>query len=171
MKNLRIRIATLIGATALALGALTATATTAASAHTVSGDAKLSTNVAPSGGYYVSGVASAASTLVYAGYNGACGSGYGVIDYINVSGQDTGTVYLTYNSGNGYNCVVTVRAHPGTPIYMDAAVRVSGGTWHEDFGDYTTYAGPVYVYARGTCIDWGGGINPDYQYRYSVHCG
>ncbi len=32
---------------------------------------------------------------------------------------------------------------------------VSGSARHEDHGSFASYAGPVYVDARGTCINWG----------------
>lgn len=47
-----------------------------------------------------------ASPASAATYNGACGSGYSVLDSDNV-GQ-LGTVFLTYNDSTGQNCVVTV---------------------------------------------------------------
>jgi hypothetical protein len=110
------------------------------------------------------------SSAAYAAtYNGTCGSGYGVIDSIGVSG---GTVFLTYNGATGNNCVTTVRNSPGGALPMIAAVKLSSSsTWNYDSGYYTTYAGPVYVYAPHACIDWGGGINGDYRYVYSSHCG
>lgn len=50
-------------------------------------------------------------------YNGVCGSGYQVIDSQSVTG---GTVYLTYNSSTGKNCVVTTRSTPGSRLAMCA---------------------------------------------------
>ncbi|MFJ1708008.1 spore-associated protein A [Kitasatospora sp. NPDC088346] len=103
-------------------------------------------------------------------YNGACGSGYTVVDSLEVG--DYGTVYLTYSRSTGKNCVVNVRDNPGAPLYMNALVRVAGSQdWIGDYGQFTTYAGPVYVSAAGTCIDWGGEIETVYVYRQNVHCG
>lgn len=103
-------------------------------------------------------------------YNGACGSGYGVVDSATLS--TLGTVYLTYNSSNGYNCVATVRADPGTAMFMVAGIRLStSNTWIVDQGQYTTYAGPVYVHAPGQCIDWGGQIGSVYVQNFDTHCG
>ncbi|HEY5835967.1 spore-associated protein A [Streptomyces sp.] len=106
-----------------------------------------------------------------AAYNGACGSGYGVIDSLPIS--TLGTAYLTYNSSTGKNCVVTVRANPGTAMYMAAAIRLAGNSASEviDAGNYTTYAGPVYLYAAGKCIDWGGQIGSVYNQEFGSHCG
>ncbi|PBC78072.1 hypothetical protein BX265_2831 [Streptomyces sp. TLI_235] len=117
-------------------------------------------------------VAAAAVTVMptaahAASYNGACGSGYGVIDSDSVSG---GTVFLTYNSSTGKNCVVTVRNSPGSAQHMAARVSKAGAPWISDEGNFTTYAGPVYVYAKGSCVDWGGEILNSYAYHYSEHC-
>jgi len=106
--------------------------------------------------------------LAAAPYNGVCGSGYVVIDSLPLTG---GTIYLTYNSGNGYNCVVTVRSSPGTPLPMDAYVGLSGNELNDDFGHYTTYAGPVYVHAPHQCIDWGGWIDNSFNHQPNSHCG
>ncbi|WDZ86001.1 hypothetical protein [Micromonospora cathayae] len=102
-------------------------------------------------------------------YNGACGSSYGVIDAMSLVGR--GTVYLTYSGSTGKNCVVTVRDNPGTRLPMSASVSLAGAPWITDSGNYTTYAGPVYVSAPGRCIDWGGSINGLGSYQYNVHCG
>ncbi|MDC0710559.1 spore-associated protein A [Stigmatella sp. ncwal1] len=101
-------------------------------------------------------------------YNGACGSGYGVIDSHAVAG---GTVYLTYNSSTGKNCVVTVRNSPGNRVQMCAKVSRAGAAWVQDCGSYTTYAGPVYVAAPNACIDWGGSIGGSPYHEYNTHCG
>jgi hypothetical protein len=103
-------------------------------------------------------------------YNGACGSGYVQKDSMALS--TLGVVYLTYNSSNGYNCVVTVRANPGTKLYMEAGVELYGtGTYKADFGLYTTYAGPVYLQAPGQCINWWGHIDTEFKEQQKVHCG
>lgn len=104
-----------------------------------------------------------------ASYNGVCGAGYGVIDSMGVSG---GTIYLAYSSATGDNCVVTVRNTPGATESMGADVSLdSSPYWNQDSGNYTTYAGPVYVYAPHACIDWGGWIGSSSNYQYDVHCG
>jgi hypothetical protein len=109
------------------------------------------------------GVAHAAS------YNGACGSGYGAIDHLNVSG---GTVWLTYNASTGKNCVVTVRNNPGARLFMNAVISHAGtSTWDDaDPGQFTTYAGPVYVHAPHSCIDWGGVIDDSANFQWNSHC-
>ncbi|RMI32087.1 hypothetical protein EBN03_13770 [Nocardia stercoris] len=80
-----------------------------------------------------------------------------------------GTVYLMYN--NGTDCVVTWRSNPNaTKIDMVAYVQIPNTPGQQDDNWYTTYAGPVKVYAPHTCIQWGGsmwssggGINAGYN--------
>ncbi|MEU9483468.1 spore-associated protein A [Streptomyces decoyicus] len=93
-----------------------------------------------------------------AAYNGACGSGYSVVNSVPVTGK--GTVYLTYSARTGKNCVVTVRNSPGKPVYMYTYLTATDGSsdWVYDSGQYTSYAGPVYLPAKGICVDWGGSI-------------
>lgn len=115
----------------------------------------------------------AAGPAQAAGYNGACGSGYGVIDSMSVGFQGAGTTYLTYNSSNGYNCVVTMN-NTGSTMWVNAEIEVSGGDWIEDSGKYHSYAGPVYVHAAHKCIDWGGYVAYDSGVTdivWNDHCG
>nr|WP_313069179.1 spore-associated protein A [Kitasatospora gansuensis] len=106
-----------------------------------------------------------------ASYNGKCGAGYNVIDSMSIT--TLGTVYLTYNSATTQNCVVTIRNNPGTYMYMNAAVQLTGLDWTRQYdpGQYSTFAGPVYLYASGKCIDWGGEIGSVYAQQINVHCG
>jgi hypothetical protein len=104
-------------------------------------------------------------------YGGQCGSGYGVVNLIDLPDL-RGTVYLTYNASTGKNCVVTIRENPGARTLMEAYLRRSGtSTWIEDSDDYTTYAGPVYVSAAGSCVDWGGTIGTASKTRLRTNCG
>ncbi|WP_330460504.1 spore-associated protein A [Streptomyces sp. NBC_00820] len=113
--------------------------------------------------------APSASAAGSAPYNGACGSGYSVIDSLPLTG---GIVYLTYSGATGKNCVVTIRNTAGSPIGISAWVSRADGTGYDsDGGQYTTYAGPVYVSAPGTCINWGGTFNESSDYRVNSHCG
>ncbi|MYT22172.1 spore-associated protein A [Streptomyces sp. SID7760] len=113
-----------------------------------------------------------------AGYNGACGSGYNVIDSLRVgwnSGK-TGTTYLTYNSSNGYNCAVTLTDYQGTTRWQEVWLETSGSPdWTTNEGYFKYYAGPVYVYGRGHCIDWGGfeseSNTSTIDLRFITHCG
>ncbi|MGC0331571.1 hypothetical protein RKD23_004561 [Streptomyces sp. SAI-170] len=122
----------------------------------------------------VAGLVVTATPAQAAGYNGACGSGYSVIDSMRVGGTNTeGTTYLTYNSSNGYNCVVTMN-NTGATRWVGAEIEVSGGDWISDSGQYRYYAGPVYVYAANRCIDWGGGVSYYaglWDVKWNDHCG
>ncbi|MDH6144904.1 MULTISPECIES: spore-associated protein A [Kitasatospora] len=102
-----------------------------------------------------------------ASYDGACGSGYVGIRHMDMTG---GTVWLAYSSATGENCVVTVRNSPGAAEPMTASIRISGGSWLEDSGNYTTYAGPKYVYAPGQCVDYTGSINGYSNGEFGVAC-
>ncbi len=83
-----------------------------------------------------------------------------------------GTVYLTYNASNGKNCVATIRNSPGTAADMSAWIYVSDTEeYDEDYGQYTSYAGPTYVYGKGHCVDWGGHIKNVYVQVTGSNCG
>ncbi|MER6338320.1 spore-associated protein [Streptomyces tendae] len=86
-----------------------------------------------------------------------CGSGYKTVNSAAVGSR--GTVYLTYNSVTGKNCVATIRSTPGTATDMSAWIYVPDtDAYDEDYGRYTSYAGPTYVYGKAHCVDWGGSI-------------
>ncbi|GAA3820347.1 spore-associated protein A [Streptomyces coacervatus] len=116
--------------------------------------------------------ASAATTrAAAASYNGACGTGYKVIDSTPVG--NSGKVFLTWNESTGKNCAVTIRNTTGAKIYMSVELNALVG--HEttpvrDAGEYKSYAGPVYVEARGHCIEWYGVIG-NASGGDSGHCG
>ncbi|EYT79382.1 spore-associated protein A [Streptomyces sp. Tu 6176] len=127
-------------------------------------------------GLTLAGVAATAGTAEAAtSYNGGCGSGYKVIGSKDVG---DGIAFITYSSATGYNCVVTVSDTPGKSVYLDARLRAhrTDGVWKAnemDAGHYQYYAGPVYLYAKGTCVDYGGSANNGsyIQIDYGVHCG
>ncbi|MEV5884512.1 spore-associated protein [Streptomyces sp. NPDC052020] len=99
----------------------------------------------------------------------ACGSGYKTVNSAPVG--SLGTVYLTYNSSTGENCVATIRNSPGTALDMSAWVFVPDTEeTDEDYGRYTSYAGPTYVYGKGHCVDWGGNIGNVYVQVYGSNC-
>ncbi|WP_069767867.1 spore-associated protein [Streptomyces sp. LUP30] len=86
-----------------------------------------------------------------------CGSGYKTVNSAAVG--SLGTVYLTYNAANGNNCVATIRSNPGNAVDMSAWIYVPDtGKGDDDYGHYTSFAGPTYVVGKGHCVDWGGGI-------------
>ncbi|MGC0372832.1 spore-associated protein [Streptomyces sp. SAI-229] len=99
-----------------------------------------------------------------------CGSGYKTVNSAAVG--SLGTVYLTYNSANGQNCVATIRANPGTRLDMSAWIYVPDTEENaQDDGRFTSYAGPVYVHGKGHCVDWGGGIDNVYVQVFGSNCG
>ncbi|HEV7625875.1 MAG TPA: spore-associated protein A [Streptomyces sp.] len=105
-------------------------------------------------------------------YNGACGAGYSVVNSAGIA--DLGTVFLTYNSKTGKNCVVTVRNKKGEPIHMSASVRALDGKDTPpvvEEGDFTSFAGPVYVKGAGFCIEWSGVIDEEEYYNSGSNCG
>ncbi|WP_199561924.1 spore-associated protein [Micromonospora deserti] len=110
---------------------------------------------------------------------GVCGSGYSVIDSAPISTSKLwATVYLLYNSGNGNNCVVTIKqADIGTATYTEAKLQIEGSsTVYRDGGSYSYYAGPVRRYAAGKCVRWGGVASDRAGQSFSIwsgweHCG
>ncbi|GAA2415225.1 hypothetical protein [Nonomuraea africana] len=108
-----------------------------------------------------------------------CGSGYGIIDSVPIStGRLWATSYLLYNSGNGYNCVVTMKQTDLTvATFTEARIQVQGSsTIHRDGGYYKSYAGPVRVRAAGKCVQFGGVASDRAGQRFQSlsgwgHCG
>ncbi|MET9441968.1 hypothetical protein [Streptomyces sp. NPDC006610] len=80
------------------------------------------------------------------------------------------TLYLTYNTSNGYKCAVTVN-DLGKPVPLGAGIkRSSASSWVKDEGTYTSYAGPVYTYAQGSCVDVYGSVNGVSVTRVNQYC-
>ncbi|OKK25171.1 hypothetical protein AMK09_03140 [Streptomyces sp. CB02488] len=119
--------------------------------------------------------ATADAAPVNGAYNGSCGSGYGVVDSIDISGY--GRAFLTWNNSNGYNCVVTQKygANDAGELYTIGAwiERTADHYQEEDRDLYHRYAGPVYANGRGTCVNWGGYVEPapTGSSQYNSHCG
>ncbi|MFC5829371.1 serine/threonine protein kinase [Nonomuraea insulae] len=84
-----------------------------------------------------------------------CGSGYKVVDSHALGSY--ATIYLTYNSSAGKNCVVTMSklVYPGK-MPMNAILQVKGGSSVSNAGKFTAYAGPVRAAAKKKCVIWGG---------------
>ncbi|MBV1941177.1 spore-associated protein [Streptomyces sp. BV286] len=98
-----------------------------------------------------------------------CGSAYKTVNSAAVG--SLGTIYLTYNSANGQNCVATIRNNPGAAVDMSTWVHIPDTQeYAEDYGRYTSYAGPAYVYGKGYCVSWGGGINNVYVQVNDSNC-
>ncbi|MFC0041454.1 serine/threonine protein kinase [Actinomadura rayongensis] len=84
----------------------------------------------------------------------ACGSGYGVLRTMAVSG---GTAYLLYSSATGKNCAVTMKtSNVGKKSPVSVWLQKQGGSQVTDSGSYAWYAGPVYVAAKNVCVRFGG---------------
>ncbi|MEU3827541.1 spore-associated protein A [Streptomyces sp. NPDC029080] len=115
--------------------------------------------------------ASAAPAAAKAAYNGACGTGYKVVNSTPVG--DTGTAYLTYSSATGENCAVAVRHVTGDAVPMELFIRRSDSEIYDDYdgGDFRSYVGPVHVRAAGSCVDWWGSIDGVRFGRYATNCG
>ncbi|MEW2546901.1 spore-associated protein A [Streptomyces sp. NPDC047002] len=102
-------------------------------------------------------------------YNNACGTGYGVVNSAPIG--SAGTVYLTYSATTKKNCVVTVRANPGSAVHMTASLGLGSHTRDVvDEGNYTTYAGPVYLSAPGQCVSWRGEIAGTVAGKNQTNC-
>lgn len=104
-----------------------------------------------------------------------CGSGYQVIDSASLTATDgtrKGTVYLLYNSSNGYNCAVTLKeSSVGTPTTVTAYLEVEGSSRVRDNGVYSYYAGPVRASANRLCVKWGGSAGGASYGSNFEHCG
>ncbi|MFI6504946.1 M23 family metallopeptidase [Nonomuraea typhae] len=99
----------------------------------------------------------------------ACGSGYAVIDSAALTG---GRTYLLYNSGNGNNCVVTMKTTSlGTPSPVSAFLEPQGESRTTDSGNYGYYAGPVRLNAANQCVKWGGSVGSSSYTSPFEHCG
>ncbi|MEU7829686.1 MULTISPECIES: M23 family metallopeptidase [unclassified Nonomuraea] len=97
-----------------------------------------------------------------------CGSGYSVIDSAALTG---GRTYLLYNSGNGYNCVATLKTTSlGTASAVSAFLEPEGESRSTDSGSYDYYAGPVKRSAPGKCVKWGGSVGSSSYTSGFEHC-
>ncbi|MFE6056066.1 spore-associated protein [Kitasatospora sp. NPDC056446] len=114
------------------------------------------------------GLLAPATPTAHAAASGLCGNGYEPIDSAPIG--NLGTAYLTWSAESGRNCLVVVRSHPGAALSMNAWIGRDDGIQDIDSGYYTSYAGPVSVNGRGTCIDWGGVIHDQDVSRWHTHC-
>ncbi|MBV2364420.1 spore-associated protein [Streptomonospora sp. NEAU-YY374] len=102
---------------------------------------------------------------------GADGSAYTQpVNQVAVPGGK-GTVYLYYDSATGINCAVTMGSVSGA-TYMDVGLRRTqegAGEW--DSGTFSSYAGPVYVSAKGICVDFTGAVGDRSVTVIGKNCG
>ncbi|WP_066943160.1 hypothetical protein [Microtetraspora fusca] len=97
-----------------------------------------------------------------------CGAGYTIVKdgsraIKTKSGEQLGVTYVLYSGRTGKNCAVTIKTkYVGKPSYTYVRLEVKKGPWDSDSGDFTRYAGPVYVSARHKCVSyWGNVSSPD----------
>lgn len=117
---------------------------------------------------------------------GVCGPGYRPVDRHQLVDSNFGrrlaTVVLTYNAATGRNCVVTLKRYRvglkrgyGDWLYAELYTRPlkTPGNVASDHGNLAYFAGPVYVAARGKCVQWGGGasllVPPNWEPRGEFH--
>ncbi|GHH78936.1 M23 family metallopeptidase [Promicromonospora soli] len=99
-----------------------------------------------------------------------CGTGFSVVDEAALG--TVGRTYLLYNSGTGYNCVVTLKSTSlGTPSAVSAFLEPEDASRTTDSGSYSYYAGPVKRSAPGTCVKWGGSVGSTSYTSPFEHCG
>ncbi|QTT72303.1 spore-associated protein A [Streptomyces mobaraensis NBRC 13819 = DSM 40847] len=118
------------------------------------------------------GTSAAAPARATAAYNKECGAGYTQVNQIPIPGR--GAVFLAYNSANGKNCVVTKRdGASGSKLWVGSWIQRDKDlkSKQEQYGFFTSYAGPVYLEAKGKCVDWGGEIDGYVVARYKTNCG
>jgi hypothetical protein len=109
------------------------------------------------------------ATATPASAAGECGSGYTQVDSYAIG--SAGTLELYYNSSSGKNCAIARDSSPGSG-YKAVYIGLENKPWADvDDGTFTYYAGPVYVSARGQCIDVRGDIGNTVTVKESVHCG
>ncbi|MEV4926563.1 spore-associated protein A [Streptomyces roseoverticillatus] len=118
------------------------------------------------------GTSVAAPAPVAATYNKECGTGYAQVNQIPIPGR--GTVFLAYNAATGKNCVVTKRnTSTGSALWVGSWIQRNQElkSKQEQYGFFTSYSGPVYLDAKGKCVDWGGEIDGYVVARYKTNCG
>ncbi|GAA1397914.1 hypothetical protein ACFQZ4_09305 [Catellatospora coxensis] len=77
---------------------------------------------------------------------------------IYADGTKVGDVYLMYNGATAYNCVVTLKAVAvGSYSGVAAWIRVEGGSWVADSGNYKYYAA-IQRSARDKCVMYSGEV-------------
>ncbi|OLT27839.1 spore-associated protein [Nocardiopsis sp. CNR-923] len=105
------------------------------------------------------------------GGNPGGGGTFGQVNSAAIPGG-AGTLYLFYNNTTGYNCAVTVNTGVG-PTYVDVGLRQTGndGTARWGSSGNGQHAGPVYVAARGICVDTTGAVGDQSTALIGTNCG
>jgi hypothetical protein len=92
--------------------------------------------------------------------DGVCGANYNTIGSVSVNTEAPKTllskINVQYNPGNGYWCAVN-RNSTGNPAdHMSVCIKRPADAWSDaicDSGPFQEYAGPVYRFWTGQCID------------------
>ncbi|MEO3875615.1 hypothetical protein ABGB18_43115 [Nonomuraea sp. B12E4] len=134
--------------------------------------AVLSGVVMVAGGLVTGATAASASTAAAAS---PCGSGYGRVGVYAIpkTGARKGTLEVYYSSKTGKNCALAYGygATYNHKTYKSVLISVSDGTRADhDYGQFSRYAGPVYVSAPHKCIDVSGWIVGTKRVLSRVHC-
>jgi hypothetical protein len=114
----------------------------------------------------------------------SCGSGYAFLDSYPIKGLDSGRtggyVSLYYSGSTGKNCAIAmpISSWSGLVSHLDVQLSTASYPGYVDDGldaNYHYYAGPIYIPARGQCVDVGGyfqyGGERFAGHAYGVHCG
>ncbi|MFI8068682.1 spore-associated protein A [Streptomyces sp. NPDC086033] len=120
-------------------------------------------------GAAVATTVSVAPNAAAATYNGGCGAGYGVVNSASVG--TVGTVFLTYNSSTGRNCVVTIRNSSGSATTICEKLWTDSDSNSKCEPNLTTWGGPIYLYASGECVSWRGTIGSVTGGKNDTNCG
>ncbi|WP_461003641.1 spore-associated protein [Streptomonospora sediminis] len=82
-----------------------------------------------------------------------------------------GSVHLYYDPATGINCAITVGTVSGA-THMDVGLRRhNNGAGEWDSGSYSSFAGPVYVAAKGICVDFTGAVGNRSVTVTNTNCG
>ncbi|TDD23412.1 hypothetical protein [Nonomuraea diastatica] len=128
------------------------------------------------------GIVSTIAVPASAAAVGPCGSGYKLVGTYNISkdGQKFGVLEVRWNAGTGKNCALAYGSgsNYGRADYKAVRIRSSDKTsWADtDWGNFSKYAGPVYVAAKNKCIDVSAHVEgrsgkKGFVYKRDVHCG
>jgi hypothetical protein len=113
----------------------------------------------------------------------SCGTGYGFLESYPIKGLDDGVtggyVSVYYNGSTGKNCAIArpISAWSGKVSHIEVQLSADGHPGYVQDGrdqNYHYYAGPIYIPARGKCINVGGFF--DYRGQkyagtaWRVHC-
>ncbi|GII52555.1 hypothetical protein Pth03_09440 [Planotetraspora thailandica] len=114
----------------------------------------------------------------------SCGSGYTFLDSYAIrglnSGRTGGYVSLYWSNATGKNCAIAtpISSWSGLVNHLDVQLTTPSYPGFVDDGldaNYHYYAGPIYISARGECVDVGGYFDYGGErfagHAYGVHCG